>query len=285
MAWGAPLPAPAKINQFLHVIGRRADGYHLLQTVFRFLDRADQLRFFPRDDGEVILRTPLPGVPAQSDLTVRAAHALQRATGCRRGVEIELEKNLPLGGGLGGGSSDAATVLIALNRLWGLDLPRERLQAIGLELGADVPVFVFGRAAFGEGVGERLSALSLAPAWYLVVVAPAPVATASVFAEPALTRDSPAVTIAAFSADGRVPAQLLGFGRNDLEAVVRRKQPEVDQVLQELCRYPGARMSGSGSSCFAWFADEASARSALATLPPRWPAWVARGIDFHPLFG
>ncbi|MBL8483116.1 MAG: 4-(cytidine 5'-diphospho)-2-C-methyl-D-erythritol kinase, partial [Rhodocyclaceae bacterium] len=195
--WGAALPAPAKINHFLHVVGRRADGYHLLQTLFRFIDRSDQVRLYPRDDEQVVLRTPLPGVAPEQDLTVRAVRALQRASGCRYGVDIDLFKRLPMGGGLGGGSSDAATVLHALDRLWGLNLPRERLQQIGLELGADVPVFIFGRAAFGEGVGERLSPLTLAPAWYLVVVPATPVATASVFADPTLTRDSPAVTIAA----------------------------------------------------------------------------------------
>jgi len=182
--WQSAYPAPAKLNLFLHVVGRRSDGYHLLQTLFRFVDYSDMLRFRERDDAAITLAQPLPGVPPESDLTVRAARLLQEATGCRRGVEIAVEKRLPMGGGLGGGSSDAATVLVALNHLWQLGLSREHLQAIGLTLGADVPVFVAGRNAFAEGVGEALQSVSLPPSFYLVLEPPVAVPTAAIFGAP-----------------------------------------------------------------------------------------------------
>jgi 4-diphosphocytidyl-2-C-methyl-D-erythritol kinase len=274
-AWNRDWPAPAKVNLFLHVVGRRADGYHLLQTVFRFLDIGDILRFTPRDDDAVVPALPLPGVPAAQDLTVRAALALREAGGIGRGVTISLKKRLPLGGGLGGGSSDAATTLIALNQLWGCGLSSPELQRIGLALGADVPVFLHGRSTFAEGVGERFTDVTPAPAWYLVLVPPVAVPTAEIFGAPDLRRDTPAI----------VPADWRdGFGGNDLEPVACRLYPEVRRHLDWL-RALGApaRMSGSGACCFAEFGDEAAARAAHARLPADMRGFVARGIDRHPL--
>jgi len=274
--WDSAYPAPAKLNLFLHVVGRRADGYHLLQTLFRFVDYGDTLYFTPRDDGQVRLLNPLPGVPEESDLTVRAARLLQQATNCTRGADIRLEKRLPMGGGLGGGSSDAATVLLALNHLWQLGLSRERLQALGLTLGADVPVFIFGRTAFAEGVGEALQAVPAAPAWYLVLQPPVAVPTVDIFRAPELKRDTPAMA----AADWRP-----GLGGNDLEPVVCTRFPEVARHLAWLQRFGRARMSGSGACVFAEFPDQAEAEAALAQLPPDMQGWVAPGLDSHPLYG
>lgn len=274
--WGSAYPAPAKLNLFLHVVGRRADGYHLLQTLFRFVDYGDTLHFAPREDGRVRLLNPLPGVPEESDLTVRAARLLQQAANCTRGADIRLEKRLPMGGGLGGGSSDAATVLLALNHLWQLGLSRERLQALGLTLGADVPVFVFGRTAFAEGVGEALQAVPAAPAWYLVLQPPVAVPTVDIFRAPELKRDTPAMA----AADWRP-----GLGGNDLEPVACARFPEVARHLAWLQRFGRARMSGSGACVFAEFPDQAGAEAALAQLPPDMQGWVAPGLDSHPLYG
>jgi 4-diphosphocytidyl-2-C-methyl-D-erythritol kinase len=272
--WDAVWPAPAKINLFLHVVGRRADGYHLLQTVFRFLDHGDRLRFSPRDDSDIALATPLPGVAPTADLTVRAAEALRQAAGVRHGVTIALEKRLPLGGGLGGGSSDAATTLLALNRLWGCGLSSTELQRIGLGLGADVPVFIHGRSCFAEGVGERFTDVSLPPAWYLVTVPAVSVPTAAIFAAPDLPRDADVIS----AADWRP-----GMGGNALEAVACRLYPEVARHLDWLRRRGPAAMSGSGACCFAAFADESAASRALAALPADMAGFAARGIDRHPL--
>ncbi|BBN89119.1 4-(cytidine 5'-diphospho)-2-C-methyl-D-erythritol kinase [Azospira sp. I09] len=274
--WDSAYPAPAKLNLFLHVVGRRADGYHLLQTLFRFVDYGDTLHFAPREDGRVRLLNPLPGVPEESDLTVRAARLLQQAANCTRGADIRLEKRLPMGGGLGGGSSDAATVLLALNHLWQLGLSRERLQALGLTLGADVPVFVFGRTAFAEGVGEALQAVPAAPAWYLVLQPPVAVPTVDIFRAPELKRDTPAMA----AADWRP-----GLGGNDLEPVACARFPEVARHLAWLQRFGRARMSGSGACVFAEFPDQAGAEAALAQLPPDMRGWVAPGLDSHPLYG
>jgi len=274
--WDSAYPAPAKLNLFLHVVGRRADGYHLLQTLFRFVDYGDTLHFAPREDGRVRLLNPLPGVPQESDLTVRAARLLQQAANCTRGVDIRLEKRLPMGGGLGGGSSDAATVLLALNHLWQLGLSRERLQALGLTLGADVPVFIFGRTAFAEGVGEALQAVPAAPAWYLVLQPPVAVPTVDIFRAPELKRDTPAMA----AADWRP-----GLGGNDLEPVACARFPEVARHLAWLRRFGRARMSGSGACVFAEFPDQAGAEAALAQLPPDMRGWVAPGLDSHPLYG
>lgn len=267
-------PAPAKLNLFLHVVGRRPDGYHLLQSVFRFVDHGDQLHFNLRQDGRITRTTDLPGVPPEQDLVVRAARLLQEATGCALGVEIAVEKRLPLGGGLGGGSSDAATVLLALNRLWHLNLPRAELQRLGLQLGADVPVFIFGESAFAEGVGELLQPVSLPPAWYLVIVPPVAVATAEIFAAPELTRDTTSIKMCDLST-----AQL----RNDLQAVVGARYPEVAACLDWLAQFGNARMTGSGACVFAEFATQREARRALARKPAKWQGFVARGLDRHPL--
>ena len=273
--WAREWPAPAKINLFLHVIGRRADGYHLLQTVIRFLDFCDALSFAPRADGAVILATPLPGVPAELDLTVRAANLLQSAAGLRQGVEIRLIKRLPLGGGLGGGSSDAATVLMALNHLWRAGLSSAELQRLGLELGADVPVFIHGHAAFAEGIGERFTDVILPPAWYLVLVPPVAVPTKAIFDSPLLRRDTPAISAADW---------LPGHGHNDLQPVACHLYPEVARHLDWLGRFGGARMSGSGACVFAEFDEEAAARAALAQLPADMKGFAVRGLDRHPLF-
>ena len=274
-AAGARYPAPAKLNLFLHVIGRRADGYHWLQTAFRFIDYGDELGFSVRDDGAVRKVTELAGVPAEADLCVRAARLLKDRARSRLGVDIELVKRLPMGGGLGGGSSDAATTLIALNRLWQTGLSRAQLQELALQLGADVPVFVFGRSAFAEGVGERLAALQLPPAWYLVLVPETAVSTAEIFSAPELTRNTNAITIAAFS---------VGQGRNDLEPVVCRRYPQVARHLEWLRRYGDARMTGSGACVFCGFETEAQAQQVLSELPADMQGFVARGLDRHPLW-
>lgn len=273
--WGVWLPAPAKLNLFLHVVGRRADGYHLLQTVFRFVDLADQLRFATRDDARIVLATPLAGVPDDQHLAVRAAQALRASTGCARGVTIEIDKRIPLGGGLGGGSTDAATTLLALNRLWSLDLSRTRLAEIGLGLGADVPVFVAGDNAFAEGVGEVLTPLDLPPVWYVLLAPQIAVSTREIFADASLTRDTERTTIPAFFAGQNLA--------NDLEPVVLRRHPEVARHLQWLAAYGRARMSGSGSCVFAEFPTESEARSVLAQLAPGMRGFAVRGLSRHPL--
>jgi len=272
--------APAKLNLFLLVTGRRPDGYHTLQTVFRFIDRSDELTFGLRRDGHIARVTEPAGIAEDADLTVRAARLLQAETGCGLGVDIGVRKRLPLGGGLGGGSSDAATALIALNRLWNLHLTRARLQELGLRLGADVPVFVFGRNAFAEGIGERLQAIDLPPAWYLVVVPPVAVSSAAVFADPELTRSSAPVTIRAFS-EGWDASGLLG--RNDLEAVVCKRHPEVGRHLSWLRRFGPAALTGSGACVYCPFDSEIPARSALAQLPAGVQGFVAQGLTRHPL--
>lgn len=267
-------PAPAKINLFLHVVGRRTDGYHLLQTVFRFLDFGDTLQFEPRSDGRIVLAKPLTGVPPETDLTVRAAKALQEATGSTLGASLHLEKRLPMGGGLGGGSSDAATTLMALNRLWRTGLDSIQLKRIGLGLGADVPIFIHGRSAFAQGVGEHFTDVVLPPAWYLVLVPAVAVPTAEIFRSADLCRDTPPIA----SADWRP-----GFGRNDLEAVACSRYPDVARHLEWLRRYGDARMSGSGACCFVEFDREPAARAALAELPAGMRGFVAAGLDRHPL--
>ena len=277
---GPDYPAPAKLNLFLHVVGRRADGYHLLQSAFTLIGRADQLRFAVRSDGQVRRVSDLPGVPAEADLVVRAARALQAACGTRLGADIEVEKRLPLGGGLGGGSSDAATTLVVLNHLWGARLSRAQLQAVGAGLGADIPFFVFGQSAWVEGIGERLMPLAIPPSWYLVLQPPVSVPTAAIFAAPELTRDSEPLKIQDFSA-------LLGAGqlRNDLEPVVAARFPVVAEHLAWLGRVGGGRVTGSGACVFARFGDRAAAEQALASLPETMSGFVAQGMDAHPLRG
>jgi 4-diphosphocytidyl-2-C-methyl-D-erythritol kinase len=267
-------PAPAKLNLFLHVLGRRADGYHLLQTVFQFLDFCDTLRFEVTVDPRIRRVADLPGVPEDADLTVRAARLLQQSAGVSRGAIIHLDKRIPAGGGLGGGSSDAATTLLALNELWGAGLSRARLAELALKLGADVPVFIHGHAAWAEGVGEVLTPVDLPEPWYVVLAPPVHVATASVFQDPELTRDTPAITIRDFFA---------GHGHNDLEPVVRRVYPEVDRALDWLGRYGRARMTGSGACVFLEVEDEAAGVAVLSQAPAPLTGFVARGMNRHPL--
>jgi 4-diphosphocytidyl-2-C-methyl-D-erythritol kinase len=286
---GPDYPAPAKLNLFLHVIGRRPDGYHELQTVFRFIDHADRLRFGARPDGLIRRIAGNEGVPEDADLTVRAARLLQQTTGTTRGADLAIEKHLPMGGGLGGGSSDAATALIVLNHLWGTGLRRSELQRLARTLGADVPVFVYGASAFAEGVGEQLQSVELPPAWYVVVAPPAHVSTAMVFAQPDLTRHSDRITLAAFfSGTNPDGSSTVGAGkavvlRNDLEAVVTRLVPEVRQARDWLNRYGAARMTGSGSCVFCAYPTEQEARAVWARRPEGMQGFVAAGIDRHPL--
>ncbi|MCE1239895.1 MAG: 4-(cytidine 5'-diphospho)-2-C-methyl-D-erythritol kinase [Azonexaceae bacterium] len=273
--WHSAWPAPAKLNLFLHVTGRRTDGYHLLQTVFRFIDRQDTLHFAPRDDGAIVLATPTPGVAPDDDLTVRAARLLQQATGCRQGATIRLDKTLPMGGGLGGGSSDAATVLLALNFLWNLAVDRSELEKIGLTLGADVPVFIHGHNTFAEGVGETFTDIDLPPATYLVLHPAVHVPTAAIFTAPELCRSTPAIA----AADWRP-----GIGHNDLEAVACARFPAVAEHLAWLkARNPQAMMTGSGACVFAPYADPAAAAATLAELPAGMRGWLADGLSEHPL--
>lgn len=269
-----PWPAPGKLNLFLHVVGRRPDGYHRLQTAFQFIDLCDELRFWPRPPGVIERVSELPGVAADDDLCVRAARLLAGRATAPPGVAIEVAKRLPMQGGVGGGSSDAATVLVALNELWGLGLPATELAALGLALGADVPVFVHGRAAWAEGVGEELTPIDLPEPVYLLVRPDATVSTAEVFKSPELTRDSPVITIPGFLTTG---------GRNDCEAVVRRRFPAVAEALDWLGRYGPARLTGTGSCVFAPMPDEAGARAALEALPSRWTGYVVRGVNRSPL--
>ncbi len=292
------VPAPAKINLFLHVVGRRPDGYHLLQTVFRFVDLCDTLHFARRRDGKICRTSAVAGVPSDHCLTVRAARALQAATGCRFGVDIELFKRIPTGGGLGGGSSDAATTLLALNRLWETGLSRAELIELGLNLGADVPVFLFGQSAFGEGIGERLQAIQLPPRWYVIVQPRVEVSTATVFSSPNLTRDSDPVTITDFT-----DIEGFGnscFGRNDLQAVVCELYDQVEvarqfaQCAAEKAKAGAVRMSGAGACFFiecasrqqatfiqleiaATIRDSAVAAEAIKSVR------VCAGLDRHPL--
>ncbi len=270
-----PWPAPGKLNLFLHVVGRRSDGYHLLQTAFQFIDLCDEIRFWQRPAGVIERIGDVPGVPPEADLTVRAARRLAALPGGgRHGVAIEVTKRLPMQGGVGGGSSDAATVLVALNQLWGLGCSEDALAAIGLELGADVPVFVRGRAAWAEGVGEHLTPVDFPEPVYLLVRPDVTVSTAEVFKDPELTRDSPVITIRGFLTSG---------GRNDCEPVVRRRFPAVAEALDWLGRFAPARLTGTGSCVFAVMPTEASAREALRNLPARWSGHVVRGLNRSPL--
>jgi 4-diphosphocytidyl-2-C-methyl-D-erythritol kinase len=269
-----PWPAPAKLNLCLHITGRRADGYHTLQTMFQFLDLADRLYFHIRQNSGIRRFGGPAGVPKSADLCVRAARLLQEVAGTRQGVDIYNDKRLPAGGGLGGGSSDAATTLHALNRLWGLDLGRTALAGLGLRLGADVPVFLHGHAAWAEGVGELLTSVTLPQGWYLVVMPPVHVSTAAIFCDAELTRDTPRMTIRDF---------LSGGGHNDCEAVVRRRHPEVAAALDWLNGFSPARMTGTGAGVFAAFGTETEARTVERELPAEWSGFVARGLNRSPL--
>ena len=269
-----PWPAPAKLNLFLHITRRREDGYHCLQTVFQFLDHADRLYFDIRPDPAIHRFGGPAGVPQQADLCVRAASLLQETTGSQQGVDIYNEKVIPMGGGLGGGSSDAATTLWALNRLWGLGLNARELAGLGLQLGADVPVFIQGKAAWAEGVGEILTPVTLPEPWYLVVIPPVSVSTADIFSDPELTRDTPEMTIRDF---------LSGGGHNDCETVVRRRHPEIAAALDWLDSMTPARLTGTGACIFAAFGAEADARKIEQQMPAAWSGFVARGCNRSPL--
>ncbi|NUA28807.1 4-(cytidine 5'-diphospho)-2-C-methyl-D-erythritol kinase [Cupriavidus basilensis] len=273
-------PAPAKLNLFLHVTGRRADGYHTLQTVFQLVDWSDTLDFFRRDDGRIERISDVPGVPAQSDLIVRAAQALQQAGDTRFGADIAIAKRLPMGGGIGGGSSDAATTLLALNHLWGLGLGRDELKRIGLSLGADVPFFVHGENAFAQGIGEELTTVELPESWFVIIHPRQHVPTAAIFSDERLTRDTAITIIADFTGC----TNKFGFGRNDLEAIATVKFGEVARALEWLRQYsPHARMTGSGACVFARFNDEQTAQQVLDRLPPEWDGRCAKSLSQHPL--
>ena len=267
--------APAKLNLMLHIVGRRPDGYHELQTVFQLIDLRDRIEIRVREDG-IISRPQGPsGVPESEDLVVRAARALKDATGSPLGAEISIKKSIPMGGGLGGGSSDAATVLVALNQMWDTGLSSAQIAGIGVKLGADVPIFVAGHSAWAEGVGEKLTPVTLGTdSWYLVIFPGVSVPTAAVFQAAELTRNSPPTTMRGFLETG---------GRNDCEAVVRARFPEVGEALDWLARHAPARLTGTGSCVFAKFARPEDAERVAARVPDRWRAYVARGLDESPL--
>ncbi len=274
MSRGRAWPAPAKINRFLHVTGRRADGFHTLETLFQFITLADELRFGITHDGRVERRGGSPEIAPETDLAVRAARLLRQRTGCRRGAHIEVTKRIPAGGGLGGGSSDAATALVALNRLWGIHLETDDLAVLALELGADVPVFVRGTTAWAEGVGERLTPAEPDTPWLALVNPGVAVATAAVFNDPELTRNTPRTTIRGLDA---------GATGNDCEAVVRKRYPEVARALDWLTQFAPARMTGTGGCVFAAMPSAAAARAVVRRLPECWRGWAVRGLNRSPL--
>lgn len=268
------LPAPAKLNLFLHITGRRANGYHELQTLFQFLDYGDTLHFSPRDDGQLNLLTELIGVDAEDNLIIRAARLLREASDCPLGADIRLDKILPMGGGIGGGSSDAATTLLGLNQLWQTGLSLEQLAELGIRLGADVPVFVHGKAAWAEGVGEKLTPVELDEPWFLVVAPACHVSTAEIFSDQRLTRDTSPITLAAFREVG---------GRNDCLPVVTTRYPEIRNTLILLNKYCEAKMTGTGSCLFGAFPNEREADKVRARLPATLRSFVARGCNVSPL--
>ena len=270
----ASWPAPAKLNLFLHVLGRREDGYHELQTAFQFLEFSDELDFALRDDNEIVRYADYDNVPAQSDLVVCAANMLRELTNTPFGVDIHVDKRLPMGGGLGGGSSNAATTLVALNSIIGLNLSVDELADIGLKLGADVPVFVRCHAAWAEGVGELLTPISPREDWYMVVVPDCQVETAEIFDSADLTRNTPAITIRDF---------LAGAGHNDFEKVVRLRYPEIAEVLDWLDKRYETRMTGTGACVFARFSTQEQANEAARNLPESWQRIVAQGLNSSPL--
>ena len=275
-AWAEKWPAPAKLNLMLRIVGQRADGYHLLQTVFQFIDVYDWIVFHPVDDGRVSLANTIPGVPELDDLTVRAANLLKIEAGCRSGVRIEVEKNLPMGGGLGGGSSDAATTLVVLNKLWGLQLSFEKLMTLGLSLGADVPVFISGYAAWAEGVGEKLEKISPDEQWVVVIKPECHVNTKEIFSAKNLTRNSKSIKIADFIA---------GQHQNDCVEVVCQRYPSVRDALVALSEYSEARLTGTGACVFAQFDSKQEAINAYQSLEKSgWRVYLAKGLNESPLF-
>jgi len=274
-AWAEKWPAPAKLNLMLRITGRRDDGYHLLQTVFQFIDLCDWITFHPVEEDRVSLFNTLPGVAEADDLTVRAAQLLKAETGYAHGVRIEVEKNLPMGGGLGGGSSDAATTLVALNHLWGLGLSTARLMQLGLSLGADVPVFVFGRAAWGEGVGEQLEPIKVPECWTVVIRPDCHVNTGEIFSDKGLTRDSKSIRIDDFTA---------GQHQNDCLEVVTRRYRAVKDALDALSEFAEGRLTGTGACVFAQFDSEQFARSAYQALAGKWQCYLVKGVNESPLY-
>ena len=272
------LPSPAKLNLFLHILGRRPDGYHELQTLFQFLNYGDTLTLTARTDGRIVLEQSLPGVPDEENLIVRAARQLAATAGhTTPGVSIAIDKQLPMGGGLGGGSSNAATTLVGLNRLWGLNRSLDELAELGLSLGADVPVFVRGHAAWGEGVGERLTDANPPEDWFLVIKPPCDISTKEIFSEQGLTRDTPGIKIApAFEGDA-------SRYRNDCEDVVRRLYPEVHQSLEWLAQFGPARLTGTGACIFGRFPTESAARIIWESKPSGITGFVAQGVNISPL--
>jgi 4-diphosphocytidyl-2-C-methyl-D-erythritol kinase len=274
---GLDYPAPAKLNLFLHVVGRRPDGYHLLQSVFTLLDYGDNIRIRVRDDGEVHRVNDLPAIPEAEDLTVRAAQMLREASGSSRGADIEVEKRIPLGGGLGGGSSDAATVLLALDRLWNTGFGPDALAELGASLGADIPFFLRGSTAWAEGVGEKLKPIAIPRKWYVVLAPAVSVPTKEIFAAPELTRNTEALKMEDFSAhpqDSRF--------HNDLEPIVTARYPMVREHLEWLRQHGDARMTGSGACVFAAFDSREEAQKVLDLASPK-KGFVAQGVATHPL--
>lgn len=284
MDFSAAYPAPAKLNLMLRVTGRRADGYHLLQTIFRFIDYSDTLRFRVRNDGVIARANDIPGVPPDTDLCVRAARLLQQVSGTSLGADIHLEKRLPMGGGLGGGSSDAATTLLALNALWKTALSRQQLIDLSVKLGADVPVFVFGQNALAEGIGEELQPLDLPPTWYVVLCPPVMVPTAAIFSHPELKRDSKKVILQGFSGARDGGSGVISELQNDLQPLVVKLYPEVARHLAWLSGFGPALMTGSGACVFAPFDSEQAAQQIFAQRPADMQGFVAKGLSQHPLY-
>jgi 4-diphosphocytidyl-2-C-methyl-D-erythritol kinase len=275
LGWSQRWPAPAKLNLMLRIVGQREDGYHLLQTVFQFVDLCDWLIFHPLDTGEVRLLKTIPGVAETDDLTVRAAKLLKAETGCDLGVQIEVEKNLPMGGGLGGGSSDAATTLVVLNQLWDLRLPKEKLLTMGLSLGADVPVFIYGHSSWGEGVGEKLSDIVVPEQWVVILKPDCHVNTKEIFSAKDLTRNSKSI---------KMPDFMDGDQKNDCLDVVSKRYPLVEAALQDLAQFSEARLTGTGACVFAQFGSYDDASQAYQKLKGKWLAYLAKGINRSPLF-
>ena len=270
-------PAPAKLNLFLHVTGRRPDGYHLLQTAFQLIDRCDTLSVSISDDGIIRRDNDIPGVPAESDLIVRAARLLQQHCSVSAGAILRLEKRLPMGGGLGGGSSDAATTLIALNHLWKTGLNRQELMNLGLQLGADVPFFIFGQNAFAEGIGEELHPIDTPERWFVIIEPGVQVPTPAIFSAKELTRDTKPVRIADFSSTAEM------FWKNDLQTVACALFPEIAKSIQWLLAFGNAKMTGSGACVFCAFDQEAAADAVLEKIPDCWTSWKAKALSRHPL--
>lgn len=268
-------PAPAKLNLMLHITGRREDGYHLLQTVFQFIDYSDELSFEVMQSGVIQQLTPIAGVDAEDDLIIRAARLLQQRSGCNQGAAISIEKRLPMGGGLGGGSSDAATTLVALNHLWGVGMELGELAALGGELGADVPVFVHGNTAWAEGIGDILQPIELPQPWYLVVKPPLEIATAKLFSDQELKRDCSAITIADF---------IVGDRLNVFTAVVKKRYPAVAEMMNLLEKFGDVRLTGTGACLFLDFETQQQATETAGQIPQQWDCFVAQGLNRSPLY-